>query len=390
MACFGSPTMLLLLLVMVAVMVTVADAQHLRTTTAACSETEKPLSRQRQALSIAQVNATVLDATLSLENATETANEELEEFQEAFEALLESLNAAGMSLNYSSDVPSSYPSLAPSTVPVALPSYTSPPTIVASSDAPSAEPSAGPTVVGAPVVVSPTVLAPVLAPVISTTAPESLPPVTTLPPMTIAPLLPPPISAPTTAAPISSPVVIDNTTRSQFPSAAPTEFGVNFTMVPTICPGISNEDRIAQILAILDAVADPDAIRNNGTPQGLATTWLLEDDELQVCPVNVVSCQLVQRWSLAVMYYSTGGESWFQCSANVNATDDCGAVEPFVGDTRFLSAGSECEWAGISCQNSCVTEMEFGTKRTGARERVRRRCACCISWFHVVLFPSQN
>jgi hypothetical protein len=375
MAYLASPTMLVLVAVIVTMMVTVTDAQNLRTSTATSSETKKQSQRSRQGLSIAQVNATVLDATLSLENATESAKEELEEFQEAFEALLESLNA-GMSLNYSSDVPSSYPSLAPSdapsTTPVALPSCPSP----ASSDAPSPVPSGGPTVAGgAPVVVSPPVLAPVLAPVISTAAPESLSPVTTtLPPLTTAPLLSPPMTAPTTTAPVSSPVGIDNSTRSQFPSAAPTEFGVNFTTVPTICPGISNEDRVAQILAILDAVADPDAIRNNGTPQGLATTWLLEDDELQVCPVNVVSCQLVQRWSLAVMYYSTGGEAWFQCSANVNATDDCGAQEPFVDDTRFLSAGSECEWAGISCQNACVTEVEFGTMALFLAMGSRRRC----------------
>lgn len=124
-----------------------------------------------------------------------------------------------------------------------------------------------------------------------------------------------------------------------------------------ICPGITNEERIAQILAILDAVADPDDIRNNETPQGLATTWLIEQDEFQACPDYI---KLVQRWTLAVMYYSTNGNEWFQCSANIEATDLCGIQSPFEGSDRFLSGSSECEWAGISCINDCVTEIEFG------------------------------
>ena len=28
-------------------------------------------------------------------------------------------------------------------------------------------------------------------------------------------------------------------------------------------------------------------------------------------------------------------------------------------ESRFLSADSECQWAGISCINECVTEIEF-------------------------------
>jgi hypothetical protein len=127
---------------------------------------------------------------------------------------------------------------------------------------------------------------------------------------------------------------------------------------PSICPGITNVERIAQILAILDAVADPDDIRNNETPQGLATTWIIEQDAFQVCPDYV---KLVQRWTLAVMYYSTNGNEWFQCSANTSATDLCGIQSPFEGKKRFLSNGSECEWAGISCVDGCVTEVEYGT-----------------------------
>jgi hypothetical protein len=104
----------------------------------------------------------------------------------------------------------------------------------------------------------------------------------------------------------------------------------------------------------LDQVANPVLIRDNSTPQGLATTWMIERDD--VCPD---AQKLVQRWVLAVIYFSTQGDAWFQCSNNPSSSDECGQEDPFVGSTRFLDASNECDWAGISCINGCVTEIEF-------------------------------
>jgi hypothetical protein len=118
---------------------------------------------------------------------------------------------------------------------------------------------------------------------------------------------------------------------------------------------ITPEERTARILAELDAVGDPDLIRDLGTPQGLAADWLINEDPRLVCPGDE---KLVQRWAVAVMYFSTDGGDWFQCSAD--GTDPCGDVEPFVGKRRFLSPFSECQWAGITCDvDGCVTEVEF-------------------------------
>jgi hypothetical protein len=121
---------------------------------------------------------------------------------------------------------------------------------------------------------------------------------------------------------------------------------------------MSSIERITQILALLDSVADPALIRNNNVPQGQATTWLLTQDARQVCPDDP---KILQRWTLAVVYFSTNGDSWFQCSANPNAVDNCGVSAPFQGETRFLSSSNECQWAGLSCIDGCVTEIEFGT-----------------------------
>lgn len=175
-----------------------------------------------------------------------------------------------------------------------------------------------------------------------------------------------PVSVAPSSVPSGAPaVVIAPTSTPVMPvsSLSPT-VSTGTTELPTLtnCPGISEDERIEQILAILDSVANPDEIRDNSLPQGLATTWLLEQDAFQVCP-SIETCEMIQRWSLAVIYYSTGGNGWFQCASDSdgnNPTDNCGSEVPFENDERFLSNNNECTWAGISCINGCVSEIEFG------------------------------
>ena len=102
-------------------------------------------------------------------------------------------------------------------------------------------------------------------------------------------------------------------------------------------------------------VNNPIAIRDPTTPQGRATTWLIGLDERTLCPSDD---KLVQRWALAVMYFSTEGDDWFECSA----TDVmfCGTSGDFLNKEPFLSPVNECQWAGIECNvDACVTEVVF-------------------------------
>lgn len=194
--------------------------------------------------------------------------------------------------------------------------------------------------------VSTPVVEPTLAPQTSSPslAPTPLPTVTILPPVA------------TTGFPTDPPTPLP--TRSNPETVAPTI--AQATNVPTLanCPGITAEDRVQQILAILEAATGNTDLLNVATDQGKATEWILSEDEFQICPEND---KLLQRWTLAVMYFATGGDDWFQCSANAAALDNnCGVENPFVGSTSFLSSSIECEWAGISCIDGCVTEIEFG------------------------------
>lgn len=86
-------------------------------------------------------------------------------------------------------------------------------------------------------------------------------------------------------------------------------------------------------------VDDPD------TPQGQAAQWIINEDEFRICPDDP---KLIQRWALAVMYYSTEGDSWTMCFDGdeqcANDTDELG--NPLIS---FLSSVNECEWFGITC-----------------------------------------
>jgi hypothetical protein len=119
---------------------------------------------------------------------------------------------------------------------------------------------------------------------------------------------------------------------------------------------ISSAQRAAQITASLESVTDPALINDVFSPQGRAATWLIEEDVRLLCPPDD---KLIQRWVLAVIYFSTGGDTWNQCSAL--GADFCGTQDPFLGKRRYLSEFNECQWAGISCNvDSSVTEIEFG------------------------------
>ncbi|KAL7577641.1 hypothetical protein ACA910_015158 [Epithemia clementina (nom. ined.)] len=300
-------------------------------------------------------------------------DEELKSEEESFESILQALDDTGMSF---APAESAEPSLSPSDLgsssnPSVQPSMeTSATPAVALSSSPSqasGAPSANPTVSAAPSMANSAV--PSLS-VFPTRSPSSNP-------TPVAPFTPPPTNFPT-QFPSLTPSKAPSSAPSKFPTFSPTRFPT-FPQLPSAVPTTSTQPssspsdtpsslpttefckipgdvRIAQIYNILDAVADPVQIRNESDPRGLATEWLLSEISLFACPDNP---KLVQRWALAVMYFSTGGNSWTQCSANASATDNCGNQVPFVNSTRFLSSGSECDWAGISCIDDCVTEVEY-------------------------------
>jgi len=89
---------------------------------------------------------------------------------------------------------------------------------------------------------------------------------------------------------------------------------------------------------------------SSGTAQSEAFEWLVNGDSAQVCPDNILDIE--QRYSLAVLYFATGGDNWNDCSQTTNS--------PCPSDsTRFLSAVDVCFWFGITCSQQEITGISI-------------------------------
>ena len=120
-----------------------------------------------------------------------------------------------------------------------------------------------------------------------------------------------PTTAPTTSAPTVDPV-------TDIP-----------TGVPTVEPTVFEAERY-----IKDIAPDPIAVETPGTSQNLAYEWLLSQDNVD----DLSPTELEQKFSLATIFYSTGGEK----------------VEELEG---WLDPNTnECEWFGVECVDSTVAD----------------------------------
>jgi len=89
-----------------------------------------------------------------------------------------------------------------------------------------------------------------------------------------------------------------------------------------------------------------------------AFAWLVDQDTLRVCPVDIL---FLQRYALAVLYFATAGDQWLTCDRHGNTT--C-AKEP------FLSAVDVCLWGGITCG---YERKELNASTTYDRNRKKKR-----------------
>lgn len=159
----------------------------------------------------------------------------------------------------------------------------------------------------------------------------------------------------------NDPTIAEDGTNSIHPTHISFEPSSSFDIVPTLAPTelgpcqMPTLSRSMDIFEILQNITNVEMLTNLSTPQGKAFDWLINEDGAFLCPD---APKLIQRYVLAVIYYSTGGDQWIQCS---KSSVDCGNNAPFVNKTSFLSSENECTWAGISCSESlCVTQIEFG------------------------------
>jgi hypothetical protein len=118
----------------------------------------------------------------------------------------------------------------------------------------------------------------------------------------------------------------------------------------TVCCGtIENEpyscgrNRIAIALSALLAEADLDrrALSSPGTLQYQALNWLSYDDPANLDFELVSSDDLLERFVMALLYFSTGGEDWADSSGFLSALSVCSWNE--YSDSGSLNFGVLCD-----------------------------------------------
>mmetsp|Transcript_35920 Transcript_35920/g.48219 ORF Transcript_35920/g.48219 Transcript_35920/m.48219 type:complete len:91 (-) Transcript_35920:536-808(-) len=75
---------------------------------------------------------------------------------------------------------------------------------------------------------------------------------------------------------------------------------------------MSKEQHSIKMTEILKTVSDPVILLTQYTPQNKALEWIFEVNELYSCPQE---SKFVQRYIMAVFYYSTNGDYWNECNA---------------------------------------------------------------------------
>lgn len=105
----------------------------------------------------------------------------------------------------------------------------------------------------------------------------------------------------------------------------------------------------------------------------LALDWMIEQDPMQLCPQDKY---LIQRYVMAVFYFSTRGDRWTQCSAPPPPVE--GVVNPAIAEANanalcsiqvagyesssnaWLTSESECSWGGLGCnEDKFIVRIEM-------------------------------
>ena len=128
-----------------------------------------------------------------------------------------------------------------------------------------------------------------------------------------------------------------NTSTTFLFSSAPSHSPVNVDINVNVNVNVDVNPRVQHITEALLNVSGEVMLQNNSS-QNKALQWILEQDGMNL---THDSSNLVQRYTLMVMYYSLVGEEWF-------------TQDGYGSDTH------ECDWFGISCtdtQNTIHTLM---------------------------------
>eukprot|EP00550_Attheya_septentrionalis_P005119 CAMPEP_0198284478 /NCGR_PEP_ID=MMETSP1449-20131203/3945_1 /TAXON_ID=420275 /ORGANISM="Attheya septentrionalis, Strain CCMP2084" /LENGTH=459 /DNA_ID=CAMNT_0043981567 /DNA_START=151 /DNA_END=1533 /DNA_ORIENTATION=+ len=194
-----------------------------------------------------------------------------------------------------------------------------------------------------------TTSSPTQSPTKRSPAPTNPPPSPTAPPT-----LPAPTNLPTQSP--TNPPTFPPPTFSPTPSP---------TAPPTNSCGITDDERKEEIRKEVETVSDPVSVGTPGMPQNSAYEWLVNEDTLFICPTDPT---VIQRYVMAVFYFSTEGSRWRECKAPNDfnspaeielANEACNITSEYGDDPKsnaWLTPESECAWGGTSCNTGTTMD----------------------------------
>jgi Leucine rich repeat len=111
--------------------------------------------------------------------------------------------------------------------------------------------------------------------------------------------------------------------------------------------GMTMAERSAKILDILSKTSLPTLLTDMSSTRYKARYWLDEEDTAMICPSD--EAKVLQRYSVALMYFQFGGDNWNNCRADGGTCfqEDSTSVPAIP----FLDKSNECLWFGLSCDN---------------------------------------
>jgi len=106
--------------------------------------------------------------------------------------------------------------------------------------------------------------------------------------------------------------------------------------------------RKVQMQFLLEGVSDPSILSDKASPQHMACNWMATQDILSPLDNGLLSSGIkgliLQRYALAVFYYSTAGDDWFSAEGWLDGQQE------------------ECLWEFIECVNEDVVSIDTGAR----------------------------
>jgi hypothetical protein len=128
-------------------------------------------------------------------------------------------------------------------------------------------------------------------------------------------------------------------------------------MVPTVCNGLTDEERAAGLLDIVESISPIELILDPSTDQSSAFNWLVFIDPAQVCPDEVLN--VTQRYTLSMIYFATSGDDWLVCNGpDAPDVKPCGTGG---NRTRFMTGANICRWYLNECAGENLVSLTLGT-----------------------------